>query len=95
MFGFYFRQGQEDPYAAGRISLRVHPDLRSALDFLAAKDARPLSAFIELVLIIHARHWLANGINNSGERLDPKTAQAQRHAWHPEAVAGRSVKRVF
>jgi hypothetical protein len=62
----------EDPYAAGRISLRVHPDLRSALDFLADADARPLSAFIELVLIIHARHRLANGINNSGERLDPK-----------------------
>jgi hypothetical protein len=60
----------EDPYAAGRISLRVHPDLRSALDFLCEADARPLSAYIELALILHARSRLLNGITNAGERVD-------------------------
>ena len=70
----------------GRISIRVHDDLRDALEFLAARDHRPLSNYIEMVLLAAARERLANPMDDYGEReddrpwvrrmdLDPRAAQ--------------------
>lgn len=49
-----------------RLSLRVHEDLRLALEFLAANDRRKLSAYIEVALIDHAAALLANQFNADG-----------------------------
>ncbi len=56
----------------GRISIRVHDDLRDALEFLAGRDHRPLSNYIEMVLLQAARERLANGLDDYGERLDDR-----------------------
>jgi hypothetical protein len=56
----------------GRIGLRIHTDLRDALEFLAAKDHRPLSNYVEMILLQAARERLANGIDDYGEREDDR-----------------------
>ena len=53
-----------------RISLRIHDDLRSALDFLAGRDHRPLSNYVEFVLVEHVRDMLENNIGDFGDRKD-------------------------
>jgi hypothetical protein len=50
----------------GRISLRVHSELRAALEFLAKQDRRKLSTYIECVLIDHAAAILTNPFRSDG-----------------------------
>jgi len=49
-----------------RLSLRVHDDLRAALEFLAAHDRRKLSAYIEFVLLDHVGALLTNAFMSDG-----------------------------
>lgn len=49
-----------------RLSLRVHEDLRMALEFLAAHDRRKLSAYIEVALLDHCGALLVNTFNADG-----------------------------
>jgi len=56
----------------GRIGLRIHADLRAALQYLAKCENRPLSNYIETALIETARERLVNRISESGERLDDR-----------------------
>jgi hypothetical protein len=53
-----------------RLSLRLHSDLREALEFLAGGDRRPLSSYIELMLIDHVSASFATPFLVTGER-DP------------------------
>jgi hypothetical protein len=62
----------EERWKTGRISIRIHEDLRSALDFLAARDRRPLSNYVEMILLDAARERLANQIDDYGEREDDR-----------------------
>ena len=57
----------EKRWKQGRLSIRIHDDLRSALDFMADEQHRALSNYIETALIAHARERLANAITNDGE----------------------------
>jgi uncharacterized protein (DUF1778 family) len=59
----------------GRLSIRIHEDLRSALDYLADAEHRPLSNYIETLLIQSARERLTNPISNDGKRLDDRIWQ--------------------
>lgn len=49
-----------------RLSLRIHDDLRAALEFLAANDRRKLSAYIEVALLDHCGALLVNTFNADG-----------------------------
>lgn len=62
----------ESRWKLGRVSIRVHGDLRSALEFLASKDHRALSNYVELALVQHVRERLANQIGDFGDRLDDR-----------------------
>lgn len=44
-----------DEKKTAAISLKVTPSLKAALDRLAARDRRPLSPYIEMVLDAHVR----------------------------------------
>jgi hypothetical protein len=54
----------------GRLSLRIHEDLREAIDYLATRDHRQITNYVELLLIRHAREQLSNEITDDGERAD-------------------------
>jgi hypothetical protein len=54
----------------GRLSLRIHEDLREAIDYLAGRDHRMLTNYIEMLLIRHAREVLSNKLTDDGERGD-------------------------
>jgi hypothetical protein len=62
----------ESRWKEGRLSIRIHEDLRSALEFLASKDHRALSNYVELSLVQIARERLANPIGDFGEREDDR-----------------------
>ncbi len=55
-----------------RISLRLHTDLRAALEFLAEADRRKLSSYLEKVIADHAATMLTNQFKSDGS-LDAKT----------------------
>lgn len=57
-------------WRTGRISIRVHEDLKRALEFLAAADRRTLSQYLELIALDHARGRLRNAFANDGS-LEP------------------------
>ena len=77
----------------GRISIRVHDDLRDALEFLAGKDHRPLSNYIEMVLLEAARDRLANPLDDYGEREDdrPWVRRIDLTGGHPQPPARSSL----
>jgi hypothetical protein len=54
----------------GRLSLRIHEDLREAIDYLATREHRQITNFIEMLLIRHAREQLSNKLTDDGERAD-------------------------
>lgn len=60
----------------GRISLRVHSELRAALEFLAKQDRRKLSAYIEYALIDHAAAMLENPFASDGS-LDHRSGPSE------------------
>ena len=70
----------------GRISIRVHDHLRDALEFLAAKDHRPLSNYIERLLLSEVRERVANALDDYGERLDdrPWVRRIDVNIVHPD-----------
>ena len=55
----------ESRWRTGRISLRIHSDLKRALEFLA-DERRSLSQFIELTLIDHCNAVLRNKFDKDG-----------------------------
>jgi hypothetical protein len=56
----------------GRLSIRIHGDLRDALEFLAERDHRALSNYVERALVEHAQERLANNIGEFGDRRDDR-----------------------
>lgn len=57
-------------WRTGRISLRIHEDLKKALEFLANDERRSLSQFIELTLIDHCNAVLRNKFDKDGALQD-------------------------
>lgn len=62
-----------------RVSLRIHEDLRRALEFLAHADSRKLAAYIDLVLRDHVAAMLLNSVGPDG-RIEPDTTFRLRSA---------------
>ncbi len=62
----------EKRWKTGRISIRVHDDLRSALEFLAERDHRALSNYVEMMLVSAVRERIANELSEFGERMDDR-----------------------
>ena len=62
----------ESRWRTGRISIRVHEDLKRALEFLASADRRTLSQYLELIALEHARQKLKNDFSNDGALEDGK-----------------------
>jgi hypothetical protein len=56
----------ESRWRTGRISIRVHEDLKRALEFLASGDRRTLSQYLELIALEHVRQKLKNDFSNDG-----------------------------
>jgi hypothetical protein len=59
-------------WRVGRIGVRMHKDLRSALEFLASEENRPLSNYVETLLLEGVRERLVNPLSAHGERLDDR-----------------------
>jgi len=53
----------------GRISLRLHPDIKSGLAFLAREDGRTLSGYVERLFVDHLRAELQNHIEADGSMV--------------------------
>ncbi len=60
----------EKRWRQGRIAIRVHDDLREAIEFVSKLDNRPISNFIETLLLAECRARLSNVFSPEGERLD-------------------------
>jgi predicted transcriptional regulator len=62
---------RETPWAESRqrnarASLRLHDDLRRALEFIASADRRTLSQSLEIMVIDHVRATLKNEFDSEG-----------------------------
>jgi hypothetical protein len=53
-----------------RLAVRLHDDLREAVEFCASLENRATSNFIETCLIAIVRQRLENQFSEAGERLD-------------------------
>lgn len=73
----------EERWKQGRVSIRIHEDLRSALDFLADRDHRPLSNYVEMLLVQAVRERIANPLTPWGERDDDDRPWAPIEALAP------------
>ena len=60
----------ESRWRTARISMRVHPDLKDALDFLADAERRTLSQVVEWICLNHVRTRLRNRFENDGALAD-------------------------
>lgn len=67
----------ESRWRTGRISLRVHADLKAALEFLAKDERRTLSQFLELVLLDHAAAALRNKFDADGALIGDEKQEFQ------------------
>jgi predicted transcriptional regulator len=56
-------------WKSSRVSFRMGDDLRAALDFLASKDRRTVSQYLEIAAIDIVRSKLVNEFNDRGELL--------------------------
>ena len=52
-----------------RASLRMHDDLRAALEFIASADRRTLSQQLEIIVLEAVRETLANEFDNDGRLI--------------------------
>lgn len=50
----------------GRISLRLHPHIKTGLEFLAKEDQRTLSSYLDKLFVDHLRGELENHIESDG-----------------------------
>lgn len=60
----------EKRWRGARISLRVHDDLKAALEFLAADDRRTVSQYLEIILLDHVRGKLKNRFADDGALVE-------------------------
>mgnify|MGYP001550114908 CR=1 FL=1 len=60
---------RESRFRSSRASLRLHPDLRAALDFLATSHSRTVSQLLEMVALDYARWALTAQFSDKGELL--------------------------
>jgi len=56
----------EKRWRSARASLRMHNDLRDAVDFLAKSDRRTVSQFIEMLVLDRVRQLLQNEFDCDG-----------------------------
>jgi hypothetical protein len=73
--GTQTKAASQSRWRSDRISLRMHPDLKQALEFLAEADRRTLSQYIELICLDHVKvslrnEFCADGSMESGQRKD-------------------------
>lgn len=56
----------EKRWRSARASLRMHDDLRDAIDFLAKQDRRTVSQFLEILVLAQVRKLLVNEFDDDG-----------------------------
>ena len=56
----------ERRWRSARASLRMHDDLRAAIDFLARSDKRTVSQFLEIMVLAQVRKLLVNEFDDDG-----------------------------
>jgi len=78
----------ENRWKQGRLSIRIHEDLREALDFVASTQHRPISNLVELVLADFIRAVMKNDYTADGERCDKRSALALKDDYR--SMWGRS-----
>jgi len=59
----------ENRFRSSRVSLRLHPDLRAALDFLATEHHRTVSQLLEMAALDYVRWALTAQFSDKGELL--------------------------
>lgn len=60
------RPHSERRWRSARASLRMHDDLRDAVDFLAKSDRRTVSQFLEMLVLEKVRDLLKNEFDDDG-----------------------------
>jgi hypothetical protein len=61
----------ERQWRSARASLRMHNDLRDAVDFLAKSDRRTVSQLLEMLVIDRVRQLLTNEFTDDGCLVKP------------------------
>lgn len=61
----------ERRWRSARASLRMHDDLRAAVDYLAKADRRTVSQFLEHMVLDRVREILQNEFDDAGCLLKP------------------------
>jgi hypothetical protein len=56
----------ERRWRSARASLRMHDDLRDAIDFLAKSDRRTVSQYLEILVLAQVRKLLVNEFDDDG-----------------------------
>ena len=80
------RLREQPPAGSGgdaRASLRMHPDMRTALMFLAEADRRTLSQVLEFMILDHLRATFTNEFTDHGELVDRKRSLTFREGKDP------------
>jgi hypothetical protein len=60
------KESEESRRRRGRLSMRVHADLKRGLDLLAKADRRTTSQYVEILLLDHVRALLKNTFEDDG-----------------------------
>jgi hypothetical protein len=60
------KESEESRLRRGRLSMRVHEDLKRGLDLLAKADRRTTSQYVEILLLDHVRALLKNTFEDDG-----------------------------
>lgn len=66
----------------GRVGIRIHEDLREALEILAKAENRALSNYVETILVNDIATKMMNGVTPEGKRVDDKP-------WMPRSALYR------
>jgi hypothetical protein len=61
---------RESRWRTATLTIRLHPDLKEAIAFIASQDNRTASNWIETEILSGARRRLENEFSASGERRD-------------------------
>jgi predicted transcriptional regulator len=64
------KRDRESRWRTATVTLRLHPDLKAAIAFIADADNRTASNWIETEILSSVRRRLENEFSASGERRD-------------------------
>jgi predicted transcriptional regulator len=65
-----------------RISMRLHGDLKRALEYLAEADRRTLSQYVEFICLEHVRKALRNDFDDDGTLATNEKKEFSRRKAH-------------